>query len=53
MLIESPEWQNTVIRVGFGIMVIIVTIWFWSLETIDYLKEKKEKEKNMDGGKNE
>ena len=51
MLVESPEWQNAVLRVCFGLMIMIVVIVEWISDVKDYLKEKKMK--NMDGGKNE
>jgi hypothetical protein len=51
MLVESLEWQNTVVRLCIGLMIIIVAIWYMFSEVKDIIE--KNKKKNMDGGKNE
>jgi len=41
MLVNSPDWQNDFLRIGFAVMIIFCAIWMLIEEIKEILKKQK------------
>jgi hypothetical protein len=51
MLIESPEWQNAVVKLCIGLMFIIIFIWYMFSEIKEIIEKNKKGANNGNDGK--